>query len=104
MEPHKYSTLWYAVFGVLVMWGYITDYLRQVKAGSIRPTLRAFLLDLPAAYLAGFVSLSVCQNYHVGQELTAGIVAMAGYIGGKGIAYLEQLVFKAGDRYAGRNK
>jgi len=83
--------------------GLLTDFISRARDGKVKPPLwRSFLLDAPSAALMGMIAYGAGSHIGLSDEALTALVGIAGHIGGRGLYFLEQLVWETAKNKIGR--
>jgi hypothetical protein len=105
-DPTTYGWLTYLwVFG-LAAWGGITSYVSKVRSGQIEKfSIMELVGEMSISAFAGVMTFWLCELSGFPSLLTAALVGMAGHMGGRGIALIENTIkVRAGIRTGGSER
>ena len=80
----------YAWFLLLASWGGIVSYLSRVRRGKTPFSLIELIGECAISGFAGLLTAYICAANEFNFFLTAFLVGVAGHMGGRGIAMMEQ--------------
>jgi hypothetical protein len=105
-DPTTYGWLTYLwVFG-LAAWGGIASYVSKVRSGQIEKfSIMELVGEMSISAFAGVMTFWLCELSGFPSLLTAALVGMAGHMGGRGIALIENTIkVRAGIRSGGSER
>lgn len=90
-DPTTYSLITYAWVLLLASLGGAVNFLRKLRAGSVRAwNVTEFIGELVTSAFAGVITFWLCEAAEIRPLLTAALVGIAGHMGSRAIFHLER--------------
>lgn len=86
------STLGIIWFLMIAAWGGTANYISRVKRQGVPFSVMELIGEWTVSAFAGLITAFICLHMELSYYATAALVAIAGHMGGRGIALLEQLL------------
>ena len=93
----------YAWLFVLAIWGGTASYISRIKKFKVPFSTAELLGEWVISGFAGVVTAYFCHAWGLDYYVTAGLVAIAGHMGGKGIVMMEMYIQRVWSSKLGRN-
>jgi hypothetical protein len=100
-DPTTYTLLTYLWVVFLSAWGGFVSFWRKLKTGKARAfNVMELIGELVTSAFAGMLTFWLCEAANIDQLLTAAFVGIAGHMGSRAIAQMENWASK---RFGGSN-
>jgi hypothetical protein len=100
-DPNTYAWLTYAWVVFLSVWGGFVSFYRKLKSGRARAfNVMELIGELTTSAFAGVLTFLFCGYAQIDGMLTAAFVGIAGHMGSRAIAQMEDWASK---RFGGSN-
>lgn len=90
-DPTNYSMLTYLWVFALAMTGGVVNFMRKVRAGTVRAfNITEFLGELITSGFAGLLTFWLCEAADINKLLSAVLIGISGHMGSRAIFKIEK--------------